>query len=762
MKNVLLAGFLACFPLLMNAQIIADFEQILSAGDTVINGANGTDTVRSGAAAFPITYNPDFGGFWSGNWAVSSVQNDSVGGSGNLYGAITGSGNRNSAAFAIGQQDAIIHLEGPARGRPVRGLYLTNTTYAHNSMRDGDTFAKAFGGEDGTDPDFFRLTIHGYRNGQRTLDSIDFYLGDYRFEADSLDYLVDSWQFVDLLSLGPVDSLVFHLQSSDVGDFGMNTPAFFAIDDVLMAEPDSPSTYQIGFERPFVGVDQADNGSSGHGGFDQGQAFFPNEYVQEFGGYWASGWAISGRMDSVSSGLDNLLSAKPGRGQAESLQYAVGQQGSVIHLQSIARGSIVQGLWLTNTTYAHNSMRDGDIFAKAFGGEDGSDPDFFRLSVSGYLNGVPTTDSISVYLADYRFAEDSLDYILDDWTFVDLQVLGPVDSLVFTMASSDVGDFGINTPTFFAIDQLILTDPSTLQGIAADDPSLVAWATGIDLLRGPTDIANPEADTVTAGESEDAVGPYTPAAVSLGDGGMATLTFEQPIYDGEGPDFVVFENGFPSGDGYFLELALVEVSSDGEYFVRFPATSLTDTSTQIGTFGSLRPENLRNLAGRFPGRIGTPFDLAALRGAPGLRLDSITYVRLIDVVGSVDPAYASYDQEGRAINDPYPTNFESGGFDVSAVGALNVRVSTAIFNGIPVKPLIIYPNPAANVLHIQLPMDQGQGMLTIFDLQGRPVRHLSVGGERMESLRVSDLIRGVYLVQYRTDSAVYMNRFIRR
>ncbi len=530
----------------------------------------------------------------------------------------------------------------------------------------------------------------------------------------------------------------------------------------VTADSATNSAYRIGFEEPFVGLDQVDDGSSGHGGFDLGQAFFPNEYVQEFGGYWASGWVISGRTDSVSSGFENLLSAKPGHGQGESLQYAVGQQGSVIHLQDIARGSIVQGLWLTNTTYAHNSMRDGDMFAKAFGGEDGTDPDFFRLSVSGYLNGAPTADSISVYLADYQFEEDSLDYILDDWTFVDLQGLGPVDSLVFTMASSDVGDFGINTPTFFAIDQLILTDPSTQEGISADDPSMVAWATGIDLLRGPTDIANPEAETVTAGEPQDALGPYTPAAVSLGDGGMATLTFEQPIYDGEGADFVVFENGFPSGDGYFLELAFVEVSSDGETFVRFPATSLTDTSTQIGTFDLLRPENIRNLAGQFPGRIGTPFDLAELRGAPGLQLDSITYVRLIDVVGTVDPAYASYDQEGRAINDPYPTGFPSGGFDVSAVGALNVRVSTATFNRGKIRPLIVYPNPVVNVLHIQLPTDRVAGELTIFDVQGRPVRHQALSGTSLESLRVSDLVPGVYVVQYRTGSAIYMNRFIRR
>jgi len=501
MRNILLAGFIVCCTALVNAQIIADFEQILSLGDSVINGADGTDTVRSGAAAFPITYNPDFGGFWSGNWAISSVQNDSTSGAGNLYGNITGTGNRGSAAFAVGQQGAIIHLEGAATGKPVRGLYVTNTTYAHNSLRDGD------------------------------------------------------------------------------------------------------------------------------------------------------------------------------------------------------------------------------MFAKQFGGEDGSDPDFFRLSVSGFLNGVPTTDSVTTYLADYRFEDDSLDYILDDWTFVDLQGLGPVDSLVFTLESSDVGDFGMNTPAFFAVDDVLLNDPSIQQGISADDPVLAAWATSIDVLRGPTDMSNPEADTVTSGDPQDVLGPYTPSGVSLGDGGMATLTFDQLLVDGEGADFVIFENGFPSGDGYFLELAFVEVSSDGETFVRFPATSLTDTSTQVGTFGLLRPGNLRNLAGRFPGTIGTPFDLAELRGAPRLNVDSISHVRVVDVVGSIDPAYASYDQDGRAINDPFPTDFASGGFDLTAVGAIHMQMSTGISNTLAVKPLAIYPNPVFDVVQVEIPTRVGNGILSIFDLRGCPGRN---------------------------------------
>jgi hypothetical protein len=66
---------------------------------------------------------------------------------------------------------------------------------------------------------------------------VDFYLADYRFTDNSEDYIVDEWTWVDLSSLGAVDSLSFTLTSSDVGQFGMNTPAYFCMDNVFAADP---------------------------------------------------------------------------------------------------------------------------------------------------------------------------------------------------------------------------------------------------------------------------------------------------------------------------------------------------------------------------------------------------------------------------------------------------------------------------------------------------------------------------------------------
>ncbi len=210
--------------------------------------------------------------------------------------------------------------------------------------------------------------------------------------------------------------------------------------------------------------------------------------------------------------------------------------------------------------------------------------------------------------------------------------------------------------------------------IANTSPSIVAWASGfIDLVRGPMDIANPGAGLASFGAGGEALGfaDGDPAGiVSLGDGGHITLTFAEPIFDGPGFDLAVFENSFSDT---FLELAAVEVSSNGADFARFPATSLTQITAQVASFGSLDATDLDNLAGKYRGGFGTPFDLAQLAGvSPNVDVSSISFVRIVDVVGSINPVFGTLDSLGNLVNDPYPTVFSSGGFDLDGVGAIHV------------------------------------------------------------------------------------------
>lgn len=188
---------------------------------------------------------------WGGNtfsWYGTAVSNrtdaESMGGVWNQFnsaagGDIDGTGNyavvydANSGGMGMGD-DAIITFTNKdyPDGKLVQGLYITNNTYATNSMENGDQFAKKFGGASGNDPDYFRLTIRGIDKDNNATGTVDYYLADYRFENNTRDYIRKDWRWVDLSSLGTVTKLQFELHSSDVGDYGMNTPSYFCVDNI--------------------------------------------------------------------------------------------------------------------------------------------------------------------------------------------------------------------------------------------------------------------------------------------------------------------------------------------------------------------------------------------------------------------------------------------------------------------------------------------------------------------------------------------------
>lgn len=230
--------------------------------------------------------------------------------------------------------------------------------------------------------------------------------------------------------------------------------------------------------------------------------------------------------------------------------------------------------------------------------------------------------------------------------------------------------------------------------IAADDPRIRGWALEVTaLVRGPEEINDPLSLPASYGSAASAVGsadviglrdqpdpdsPLPKPSVSLGDGGSITLRFDPPIADGPGPDLAVFENGisFNGGRSFFMELAFVEASSDGSTFIRFPALSETPATTQLGAYAAIDPTDLHNLAGKYMAGHGTPFDLAELAGTPGLHTGAITHLRIVDVVGSIDPRFARHDARGRIINDPWPTFLTTSGFDLDAVAVLHQAATT--------------------------------------------------------------------------------------
>ena len=210
--------------------------------------------------------------------------------------------------------------------------------------------------------------------------------------------------------------------------------------------------------------------------------------------------------------------------------------------------------------------------------------------------------------------------------------------------------------------------------LPVDDPRILSWAGEVvEYVRGAR-VSGQFADPLQALGAAILPGNGDIAGiVSLGAGGQITLSFANGIRDGDGFDFAVFENSFSDT---FLELAFVEVSSNGRDFVRAPSASLTDSP--VGAFGLIDTRNIDGLAGKFRSGFGTPFDLADFPHEGELDKENVRFVRLIDIIG--DGSWR--DSTGRPIYDPYPT-IGSAGFDLDAIAVLHefVRGPLLLFDG---------------------------------------------------------------------------------
>jgi hypothetical protein len=233
------------------AQVI-DLEDLSLAGpNTFFNGSANvvppatvsTTPFVSRSATFNNRYDTSFGGTWSG-WAYSNVVDTTTSGFGNQYASFAGGGD-NSPQYAVAFQDFFTPvtpaIDLPLGTRPT-SVRITNTTYAAISMRDGDSFAKKFGGVTGNDPDFFRLNISGYDALNALTGTVEFFLADYRFTNNALDYIVSQWTTVDLSPLSNAVRMTFSLDSTDNGAFGMNTPAYFALDNLSLTPVPEPAS----------------------------------------------------------------------------------------------------------------------------------------------------------------------------------------------------------------------------------------------------------------------------------------------------------------------------------------------------------------------------------------------------------------------------------------------------------------------------------------------------------------------------------------
>jgi hypothetical protein len=189
--------------------------------------------------------------------------------------------------------------------------------------------------------------------------------------------------------------------------------------------------------------------------FDFGMFGLDNEYVAEWSSW--SGWAISSLNDTETPGFINQYSvhhegATAGAEGTEQFALSFGSENSI----SFSAPVVVEELYIANTTYTALDMLHGSQFSKQFGGADGSEPDYLYVEVAGQTAEGVETQSVRMYLADYRSGNPDHNFIMKGWHKMELRELGRVTQLTFTMHSSDTNAFGIKTPTYFAIDQLML------------------------------------------------------------------------------------------------------------------------------------------------------------------------------------------------------------------------------------------------------------------------------------------------------------------
>ena len=481
------------------------------------------------------------------------------------------------------------------------------------------------------------------------------------------------------------------------------------------------------------------NGSDESGGFDSDGAHFINNYNAAWGTW--DGFSYSNVTDTGTGGVAGQYNSIAGGGQGSSANYAVSYVGwAGPPIVTLDAAGVLAGLYVTNDNWGYYSMLDGDAFAKKFGGDAGEEADWFLLTITGKDSGGDVTGTVEFYLADFRFEDSSQDYIVDTWQFVDLASLGTVKSLEFSLSSSDVGAWGMNTPAYFALDTIVRESevasigPYTETGVngyigddrrhaaatdddAAINPIFRGWATSVVSYEPAPGVDLQWTDPNKALGA--ATGGNVFGIVSLGDleehqidarvsPGQITLSFGEPIRDGNGYDFAVFENGLVSlkdtaagsiAGQMFAELGYVEVSSNGKDFVRFLSVSLTPEL--VGPYGTIEISHVYNLVGKHPNAdglcTGTPFDLREIAGdrdvvSGVVDVNNINYVRIVDIPGSgdfgdegmtqVDPASWPYWDnyvKNHPIYDAWVT-FGSGGVDLEAIGVLEEQEYSADIN----------------------------------------------------------------------------------
>jgi hypothetical protein len=240
LKSVAITGMLATAVLVSckkeEIQAVVDQSKVVGFEDLTVPVVGYVDSVgvtngfSTTSFTFQSVYDTTYPGYFylKKGFALSTLKDTSTIGSKSKYASFAGSGSGNSNTYIVSAETSMFKM--PTKATTLISLDITNTTFAALSMKNGDQFAKKFTAQD---KDFLKVWIRGYAAG-KIKDSVEVYLANFQSSNPSEHYIQKYWKKVDLSKLNPVDSVNFKMESSDNSPYGMNTPAYFAIDNIII------------------------------------------------------------------------------------------------------------------------------------------------------------------------------------------------------------------------------------------------------------------------------------------------------------------------------------------------------------------------------------------------------------------------------------------------------------------------------------------------------------------------------------------------
>jgi hypothetical protein len=480
------------------------------------------------------------------------------------------------------------------------------------------------------------------------------------------------------------------------------------------------------FENVLTGSDSTWNGSDLSSGVVNGAGLFLNDYNSRWGSW--SGFSISKKTDTVTGGWANQYSSISGNGANNSDAYAVSYSSATVMFTHSANGDSIEGLSVNNSTYAYRNMQKGDAFTKKFGGATGNDPDFFSVTFFGYDADFEMTDSVVFYLADFRDANNSNDYLVKDWTWVDLSSLGRIRYLDMEFNSSDVGQFGINTPTYACIDSLVYKNSSTVfQPIAAVLDYQVGYNSAVANYNVTKHSLNP-GNTIDSLTATLIAQPNSGTAVLISD----SLISYKPNANFNGYDTVWFSicNQANICDTSWIEvlvndapIAAIDTFTRGGDGVLELDILANDWDEQIG---SLRVSLLDTTKNGNVAMVGNKLEYIADTGFEGL--DTCSYL-ICDLYGYCDTGYVYLKIQ-------------------NLVGVSEVSLSSVSF----------YPNPTNGIVKIA-GLSNEISALRVLNIRGEAIE-IPLNTENEFDL--SDASNGVYFISISTAHKTFTKRIIKQ